>query len=61
MQGTRVVFNTTTDDFGRYRAHNLDAGTYAVSVPLGFRAQTRPVDRRIGGHRCASTSNWRPS
>jgi hypothetical protein len=44
MQGTRVVFNTTTDDFGRYRAHNLDVGTYAMSVHgLGFRAQTRSI------------------
>jgi TonB dependent receptor/Carboxypeptidase regulatory-like domain/TonB-dependent Receptor Plug Domain len=44
MQGTRVVFNTTTDDFGRYRAHNLSAGTYAVSVhALGFRPLSRPV------------------
>jgi hypothetical protein len=44
MQGSRVVFNTTTDDFGRYRAHNLDAGSYAVSVHgLGFHPQTRSI------------------
>jgi Carboxypeptidase regulatory-like domain/TonB-dependent Receptor Plug Domain len=44
MQGTRVVFNTSTDDFGRYRAHNLDAGTYGVSIHvLGFRPQSRPA------------------
>ena len=43
-QGTRIVFNTSTDDFGRYRAHNLDAGTYTVSVhALGYRAQVRSV------------------
>ena len=24
MQGTRIVFNTSSDDFGRYRAHNLE-------------------------------------
>jgi hypothetical protein len=42
--GGRLVLNTTTDDFGRYRAHNLDAGTYAVSVhALGFHAQSRTV------------------
>jgi len=39
-----IVLNTTTDDFGRYRAHNLAAGTYSVSVhSLGFRAQARSV------------------
>ena len=39
-----IILNTTTDDFGRFRAHNLAAGTYAVSVhALGFRAQTRTV------------------
>src|SRR5258708_25958605 len=44
MQGTRIVVNTTTDDFGRYRVHNLDAGSYTVSVhALGFRAQGRNV------------------
>ncbi len=44
MQNGRVVVNTTTDDFGRYRAHNLDAGTYSVSVhALGYRAVARSV------------------
>src|SRR5258708_27858359 len=44
MQGVRIVVNTTTDDFGRYRVHNLDAGSYTVSVhALGFRAQGRNV------------------
>ncbi|MDB4908235.1 MAG: hypothetical protein JWO05_3019 [Gemmatimonadetes bacterium] len=44
MQGARVVLNTTTDDFGRYRAHNLDAGTYTLSVhALGFRPEARSV------------------
>ena len=43
-QGTRIVFNTSTDDFGRYRAHNLDAGSYVVSIhALGYRAQSRTV------------------
>jgi hypothetical protein len=44
MQGARIVLNTTTDDFGRYHAHNLDAGTYAVTVhALGFRPQSRAL------------------
>lgn len=44
MQGARIVVNTTTDDFGRYRVHNLDAGTYTVGVhALGFRALGRNV------------------
>ena len=39
-----IVVNTTTDDFGRYRAHNLAAGTYSVSVhSLGYKAQSRSV------------------
>jgi hypothetical protein len=43
-QGARIVLNTITDDFGRYRAHNLDVGAYVVSVhALGFRAQARPL------------------
>ncbi|MEP6733078.1 MAG: TonB-dependent receptor [bacterium] len=51
VQGTRVVFNTTTDDFGRYRAHNLDAGSYVVSAhALGFHPQQRPavIDGSVG-------------
>lgn len=44
MQGGRVVVNTTADDFGRYRAHNLDAGTYTLSVhALGYRAVSRTI------------------
>lgn len=39
-----IVLNTTTDEFGRYRAHNLSAGTYSVSVhSLGHKAQSRSV------------------
>jgi hypothetical protein len=51
MQNGRVVVNTTADDFGRYRAHNLDAGTYSLSVhALGYRAVARTVvmDGRVG-------------
>ncbi|MDQ2668418.1 MAG: TonB-dependent receptor [Gemmatimonadota bacterium] len=39
-----LVLNTTTDDFGRYRVHNLVPGTYSISVhALGFKARTRVV------------------
>jgi hypothetical protein len=48
MQGTRVVLNTTTDDFGRYRVHNLDVGSYVLSVhALGYRPSSHLV--RIDG------------
>jgi Carboxypeptidase regulatory-like domain/TonB-dependent Receptor Plug Domain len=44
MQGPRIILNTISDDFGRYRAHNLDAGAYTVSIhALGFRPTSRPV------------------
>jgi hypothetical protein len=44
MQGTQVIFNTTTDAFGRYHAHNLAPGTYTVSARfIGFRAETKTV------------------
>lgn len=57
MQGTRIVFNTSSDDFGRYRAHNLDSGTYAISVhALGFRAQVRRVV--IDGNSGAITADF---
>ena len=43
-QGEHVVLTTTTDEFGRYRAHNLAPGSYVVSVrSLGFRTQSRVV------------------
>ncbi len=43
-QNGRVVVNTITDDFGRYRAHNLDAGTYVIAVhALGHRPANRPA------------------
>ncbi|MDB4898522.1 MAG: hypothetical protein JWN53_330, partial [Gemmatimonadetes bacterium] len=43
-QGARIILNTITDDFGRYRGHNLDAGSYLVSVhALGFHAASRSV------------------
>jgi len=43
-QNGAIIVNTITDDFGRYRAHNLAAGSYQVSVhALGFRAQVHTV------------------
>jgi hypothetical protein len=43
-QNGRIVFNTSTNDFGRYSVHNLDAGTYTVSAHfIGFRPATRDV------------------
>jgi hypothetical protein len=44
MQGTQIIFNTSTDAFGRYRAHNLPNGTYTVNARfIGFRAETKTV------------------
>jgi hypothetical protein len=43
-QEGRVVFVTTTDDFGHYRIHNLAPGTYQVSVHyIGYRAVSQSV------------------
>lgn len=43
-QGTRIVFNTTTDAFGRYVAHDLAAGGYTVTARfLGFATQSKSV------------------
>jgi hypothetical protein len=40
----RIIQNTLTDAFGRYRAHNLPAGTYVLSVHfIGFKAFTTTV------------------
>jgi hypothetical protein len=39
MRDGKVIQNTLTDAFGRYRAHNLPAGTYTLSVHfIGFKA-----------------------
>ncbi|MEP7001524.1 MAG: carboxypeptidase-like regulatory domain-containing protein, partial [bacterium] len=58
MQGTRIVLNTTTDDFGRYRVHNLDAGSYTLTVhALGFHAQSKAVS--IDGSVGAVTADFR--
>jgi hypothetical protein len=44
MQGTQIIFNTSTDAFGRYRAHNLPSGSYTVTARfIGFRAETKTV------------------
>src|ERR1700687_1951744 len=44
MRGTEIVFNASTDAFGRYTAHNLSPGAYTVTARfLGF----RPVSHQI--------------
>src|ERR1700687_1317511 len=44
MRGTEVVFNASTDAFGRYTAHNLAPGPYTVTARfLGFRPQSKSV------------------
>ena len=43
-QNGRVVFNTSTSDFGRFAIHNLDAGTYTVSAHfIGYRPESNDV------------------
>ncbi len=44
LQGSQIVFNTSTDSFGRYTAHNLPPGDYTVAARfIGFRAESKPV------------------
>jgi hypothetical protein len=44
MLGTQVVFNASTDAFGRYTAHNIAPGAYTVTARfLGFSPQTKTV------------------
>src|SRR5258707_6161900 len=44
LRGTEVVAVTTTDPFGRFTIHNLNAGPYTVEARfLGFRAGRRDV------------------
>jgi len=44
MRGTEIVFNASTDAFGRYTAHNISPGTYTVATRfLGFRPQSKPL------------------
>jgi hypothetical protein len=44
LRGGNTVATATTDAFGRYVIHNLDAGSYRVEVRyLGYRAETRDV------------------
>jgi len=44
MRDGKIIQNTLTDAFGRYRAHNLPAGTYTLSVHfIGFKAFTASV------------------
>src|SRR5712671_2387538 len=44
LRGSEIVFNATTDAFGRYTAHNISPGTYTVTARfLGF----RPVSKEV--------------
>jgi Carboxypeptidase regulatory-like domain len=44
MQGTAIVANTSSDEFGRFTVHNLSPGSYAVVVRfIGFRPVTRTM------------------
>ena len=44
LRGANTIATTTTDAFGRYVIHNLDAGSYRVEVRyLGYRAEAREV------------------
>ena len=44
LQGTRIIFNASTDAFGRYTAHGIAPGAYTVSARfIGFRAKSAPV------------------
>ena len=44
LRGSEIVFNATTDAFGRYTAHNISPGTYTVTARfLGF----RPVSKQV--------------
>jgi hypothetical protein len=44
MRGTEIVFNASTDAFGRYTAHNIAPGTYTIAARfLGFRPQSTPI------------------
>jgi hypothetical protein len=45
MRGTEVVFNASTDSFGRYTAHNIAPGSYTVTARfLGFSPQSKPIE-----------------
>ncbi|HEV7837475.1 MAG TPA: TonB-dependent receptor, partial [Gemmatimonadaceae bacterium] len=45
MRGTEIVFNASTDAFGRYRLHNIATGSYTVTARfLGFRPQSKSID-----------------
>lgn len=58
MQDTRVVVNTIADDFGRYRIHDLAAGTYTISArSIGFRATSRVIT--VDGTAGVTTVNFR--
>src|ERR1700741_4672475 len=41
-QGSEIIFNASTDEFGRYTAHNLPVGDYTITARfIGFRASSQ--------------------
>ncbi|HEX7546710.1 MAG TPA: carboxypeptidase-like regulatory domain-containing protein, partial [Gemmatimonadaceae bacterium] len=45
MRDGKIIQNTLTDAFGRYRVHNLPAGSYSLSVHfIGFRPFSGTVE-----------------
>lgn len=48
MRGSQIIFNASTDAFGRYTAHDITPGSYTITARfIGFRPQSRNVV--IGG------------
>src|SRR5712671_7403483 len=44
LRGTEIVFNATTDAFGRYTAHNIAPGPYTITARfLGFSPQSKTI------------------
>lgn len=44
MHGTQIVQNVLTDAFGRFRAHNIPAGSYTLVVRyIGYAAKNTPL------------------
>jgi len=50
MRGSQIIFNTVTDAFGRYVAHQIAPGEYTVVARLiGFRVASRTLAVGTGG------------
>ena len=49
-QNGQIVARTSSDDFGRYRIHDLAVGTYRLEVRLiGFRPAAKQLENQRGG------------